>query len=85
MSCVGSGGIEGDFLAGVDHVLYLFGLVFMGCYFFLQFNTLTHLPSLVQIQLPSPIFGPRVERSVMIAPPLKGELRFFLLLEEVPA
>lgn len=85
MGSVLARGIKDDFFAGVDHVLYPFCLVFMGCYFFLQFYTLTYLSSLVQIQLPCPIFGLRVESSAMIGPSLKGELRFFLLFEEIPA
>lgn len=53
--------IKDGLFASVDHILYPFCLVFMRCYFFLQFYTLTYLPSLVQIQPPSPIFSLRVD------------------------
>ena len=37
VGCVLPRSVEDGFFASVDHILYLFRLVFMGCYFFLQF------------------------------------------------
>lgn len=77
-------GIEDWFFAGVDQVLYLFWLVLMGCYFFLQLYTFSNLPSLVNIQLPTCIFGPRVERGIEVVFRLKSELWLLLVFEEIP-